>query len=62
MIRSRAEFLEWQGQARTYWSLRRKSGLYGPEGLCRRLHAGAVRGERKLDLELPRRFATSSIG
>ena len=56
MIRSRAEFLEWQGQARTYWSLRRKGWLHGPEGFCRRLYAGVVRGERELNLESPTSF------
>ncbi len=53
MIYSKTEYLEWQNQLRTYWSLRRKYWRYGPEGFCRWLYDRIVRGERELDLETP---------
>lgn len=56
MIYSRAEFLEWQRQARIYWGVRRREWLYGPEGLCRWLYARMIHGQRRLNLENPTSF------
>ena len=53
MIYSKSEFLEWQHQVRTYWSLRWKGWRYGPEEFCRRLYSGIVHGERELNLDAP---------
>jgi hypothetical protein len=55
MIHSWSEFMEWQRQMRTYWGVRRRYALLGPEGLCQWQYGRIHKGKR-LNLEHPVSF------